>query len=82
MIDSEFLKYMDNFKPYLLAGLKNKAEYQVCHAAVGLVGDLSRSLQAAIAPYTDEIMAVLMEDLQVSVGVGLDGGPVGECGSR
>ena len=22
----------------------------------------------------------LMEDLQVSVGVGLDGGPTGECG--
>jgi len=56
---------MDNFKPYLLAGLKNKAEYQVCHAAVGLVGDLSRSLQAAIAPYTDDIMVALMEDLQV-----------------
>lgn len=65
MIDNEFLKYMDNFKPYLLAGLKNKAEYQVCHAAVGLVGDLSRSLQAAIAPYTDDIIAVLMEILQV-----------------
>lgn len=58
---------MDSFKPFLLAGLRNKAEYQVCHAAVGLVGDLARSLQAHIAPYTKEIMEVLFEDLSVSI---------------
>ena len=67
MINEEFLKYMDNFKPFLLAGLKNRAEYQVCHAAVGLVGDLARSLQGQISPYTKEIMEVLFEDLTVSI---------------
>lgn len=58
---------MDNFKPFLLAGLKNREEYQVCHAAVGLVGDLARSLQGHITPYTKDIMEVLFEDLTVSV---------------
>lgn len=58
---------MDGFKPFLLVGLKNRAEYQVCHAAVGLVGDLARSLQGQIAPYTKDIMEVLFEDLTVSV---------------
>lgn len=63
VINDDFLKYMDGFKPFLLASLKNTAEYQVCHAAVGLVGDLARSLQAHIAPHTAEIMTVLFEDL-------------------
>lgn len=57
---------MDSFKPYLLLGLRNRAEYQVCHAAVGLVGDLARSLQGHIGPYAQEIMKVLFEDLTVS----------------
>lgn len=63
VICEDFLKYMDNFKPFLLAGLKNREEYQVCHAAVGLVGDLARSLQSHISPYTKDIMEVLFEDL-------------------
>lgn len=29
VLGSEFLKYMDAFKPYLGIGLKNYAEYQV-----------------------------------------------------
>ena len=37
-----FIKYMEAFKPFFLMGLKNTAEYQVCHAAVGLVGDICR----------------------------------------
>lgn len=67
MICEDFLKYMDNFKPFLLAGLRNIAEYQVCHAAVGLVGDLARSLQARITAYSKDIMEVLFEDLAVSI---------------
>ena len=59
---------MENFKPFLLAGLRNRAEYQVCHAAVGLVGDLARSLQSHITPHTNDIMTVLFENLTVSAG--------------
>ena len=57
---------MENFKPFLLAGLRNKAEYQVCHAAVGLVGDLARSLQSYITPHANDIMTVMFENLTVS----------------
>merc|ERR1712008_538224 len=41
-----FIKYMEAFKPFFLMGLKNTAEYQVCHsdgtiaACAGLIGDL------------------------------------------
>merc|ERR1719242_1761720 len=58
-----FNKYMEAFKPFFLVGLKNTAEYQVCHAAVGLVGDICRALSSTIIPYCDEIMTVLLENL-------------------
>ncbi|XP_017788699.1 PREDICTED: LOW QUALITY PROTEIN: importin subunit beta-1 [Habropoda laboriosa] len=58
-----FLKYMDAFKPFLCLGLKNHAEYQVCCAAVGLTGDICRSLKNKMLPYCDEIMTLLLENL-------------------
>uniref|UniRef100_A0A4W4GEK0 Importin N-terminal domain-containing protein n=1 Tax=Electrophorus electricus TaxID=8005 RepID=A0A4W4GEK0_ELEEL len=63
VLGSDFLKYMDAFKPFLVIGLKNYAEYQVCLAAVGLVCDLCRALMANILPYCDEIMQLLLENL-------------------
>lgn len=63
VLGENFLKYMDAFKPFLLMALKNHAEYQVCIAAVGLVGDLSRALGLKVLPYCDEIMMVLLENL-------------------
>merc|ERR1719189_3327795 len=58
-----FSKYMEAFKPFLHVGLKNVAEYQVCHAAVGLVGDICRALGSKIISYCDEIMEILLENL-------------------
>merc|ERR1719336_3126764 len=58
-----FIKYMDAFKPYLLIGLRNTAEYQVCHAAVGLVGDICRAMGGRVAQWTDEVMEVLLANL-------------------
>lgn len=58
-----FSKYMEAFKPFLLIGLKNSAEYQVCHAAVGLVGDICRAMGSGIIPFCDEIMTILLENL-------------------
>ena len=58
-----FSKYMEAFKPFLHVGLKNVAEYQVCHAAVGLVGDICRALGAQVISYCDEIMEILLENL-------------------
>ncbi|NWR55581.1 IMB1 protein, partial [Bucorvus abyssinicus] len=69
VLGGEFLKYMDAFKPFLGIGLKNYAEYQVCLASVGLVGDLCRALQSNILPFCDEVMQLLLENLGVSVSL-------------
>merc|ERR1719153_771297 len=58
-----FIKYMEAFKPFLIIGLKNVAEYQVCHASVGLVGDICRALGSQVTIFSDEIMEVLMANL-------------------
>ncbi|KAL0273746.1 UNVERIFIED_CONTAM: hypothetical protein PYX00_006352 [Menopon gallinae] len=58
-----FVKYMDSFKPFLLIGLKNHDEHRVCIAAVGLVGDICRSLKSKVVDYCDEIMVLLLENL-------------------
>ncbi|KAF3818634.1 hypothetical protein GH733_012051 [Mirounga leonina] len=63
VLGGEFLKYMEAFKPFLGIGLKNYAEYQVCLAAVGLVGDLCLALQSNILPFCDEVMQLLLENL-------------------
>ena len=38
---------------------------QVCLAAVGLVGDLSRAMNKEMLNYCDDIMTVLLENLGV-----------------
>ncbi len=61
-----FSTYMDPFKPFLAIGLRNYSEYQVCLAAVGLVGDICRALNTDILPICDDIMTLLIENLGVS----------------
>lgn len=63
LLGLKFVKYMDAFKPFLYMGLKNHQEYQVCCAAVGLTGDISRALKQLIIPYCDEIMTLLLANL-------------------
>lgn len=63
VLGENFEKYLEAFKPYLLVGLKNYAEYQVCLAAVGLVGDLCRALGMKMLPYCNELMMMLLENL-------------------
>lgn len=63
VIGEEFMKYMEVFRPYLIMGLKNYAEYQVCTIAVGLVGDICRAVSSRIQPYCNEIMTILIENL-------------------
>lgn len=58
-----FSKYLDAFKPFLIIGLRNIAEYQVCHAAVGLIGDICRALSTQVLPHCDELMQILVENL-------------------
>lgn len=66
LLGEKFLKYMEAFKIYLYLGLKNHSEYTVCCAAVGLTGDICRVLKTKIAPYCDEIMHLLIENLGVA----------------
>ncbi len=61
-----FLKYMDHVLPFLYEALNNHSEYQICSAAVGVVGDLSRSLMEKLTPYCDQIMTHLLTCLSVS----------------
>ncbi|XP_072031323.1 importin subunit beta-1-like isoform X2 [Amphiura filiformis] len=63
VLGNGFAKYMDAFKPYLAIGLRNFAEYQVCLAAVGLVGDICRAMNTDILPICDDIMSLLIENL-------------------
>lgn len=56
---------MPAFLPWLLTGLRNYEEYEVCSIAVGVVGDICRGLEKAITPYCEDIMNLLMQDLQV-----------------
>ncbi|KAJ8681845.1 hypothetical protein QAD02_017637 [Eretmocerus hayati] len=63
ILGESFIKYMEAFKPWLIIGLKNKDEYRVCLAAVGVAGDICRALKGRILPYCDEIMTLLLENL-------------------
>lgn len=63
LLGERFVKYMDAFKPFLYMCLKNHQEYQVCCTAVGLTGDICRGLKGKMAPYCDEIMSLLLENL-------------------
>ncbi|KAH8400453.1 hypothetical protein KR222_000006 [Zaprionus bogoriensis] len=63
LLGIQFAKYMPAFKDFLIMGLKNHQEYQVCCASVGLTGDICRALKHMMVPYCDEIMSVLMNDL-------------------
>eukprot|EP01116_Phalansterium_solitarium_P013533 TRINITY_DN30919_c0_g1_i1.p1 TRINITY_DN30919_c0_g1~~TRINITY_DN30919_c0_g1_i1.p1 ORF type:complete len:857 (-),score=244.06 TRINITY_DN30919_c0_g1_i1:643-3213(-) len=63
-VGTDFEKYMQFFRPFLLMGLRNYEEHQVCALAVGVVGDLARALQVKLLPYCDEIVQLLLQDLQ------------------
>ncbi|XP_041374480.1 LOW QUALITY PROTEIN: importin subunit beta-1-like [Gigantopelta aegis] len=58
-----FEQYLEVIKPFLEIGLRNHVEYQVCLAAVGVVGDLCRALGVKILPYCDDLMTMLLENL-------------------
>ncbi|KAG2798105.1 Importin subunit beta-1 [Phytophthora cactorum] len=64
VVGPKFEVYMQYFGPVVLMGLKNSEEYMVCSVAVGVVGDLCRSLEGKILPLCDEIVAALIEILK------------------
>ena len=66
VLGMNFLQYVDVVLPYVYQALNNHAEYQICAAAVGVIGDLSRSLADRLTPYCDQIMSQLLTCLNVS----------------
>jgi len=65
-LESDFEKYMAALQPFLIMGLRNFEAYHVCTIAVGLVGDIARSIEPKIQPYCDDIMSALLQSLQNS----------------
>lgn len=52
----KFLHFMSVFFPTLIAALANHESFAVCAMAVGVVGDLSRALDAEMAQFCDKLV--------------------------
>jgi len=64
-LEEDFTKYMEAFAPFLFNALSNQEEQQLCSVAIGLVSDVSRSIGDKVAPYCDNFMNHLLNNLQV-----------------
>lgn len=64
-LEEDFTNYMDAFTPFLYNALGNQEEQQLCSMAIGLVGDIARSINDKAAPYCDHFMNYLLNNLQV-----------------
>ncbi|PUU83694.1 armadillo-type protein [Tuber borchii] len=63
-LEEDFTKYMEAFAPFLFNALNNQEEQQLCSVAIGLVSDISRSIGDKVAPYCDNFMNHLLNNLQ------------------
>ncbi|KAF9325333.1 karyopherin beta [Linnemannia elongata] len=66
-LESEFARYLDSFAPFMFSALSNHEEHQLCSIAVGIIGDVCRSLGPASASYCDNFMTTLLQNLQSPV---------------
>lgn len=62
----DFERYMQAFAPFLVTALRNQNEAAVCTIAVSVLGDLCNALGDRMAPYCDEIVTVMLQNLQSS----------------
>lgn len=65
-LETDFVKYMESFTPFLYNALGNQDEPGLCAMAIGLVSDISRSLGNKAQPYCDTFMNYLLNNLRVS----------------
>lgn len=63
-IEADFEKYLGDIAPYVVRGLQNYTDWQVCNAAVGCTGDLCRALEAKMLPVCDQLVQCLLHNLQ------------------
>ncbi|KAJ1979530.1 karyopherin Kap95 [Dimargaris cristalligena] len=66
-LESDFNRYLESFNPMLEAALQNHQEYQLCSIAIGLIGDICRSMTEQAVPYCDGYMTLLINNLQSPV---------------
>lgn len=66
-LEADFEKYLEAFLPFLVEGLRNHEEYQLCTISVGIVGDICRALGERSARFTETLIMALFEDLQSPV---------------
>jgi hypothetical protein len=66
-LEQGFAPYVGAFLPYLHPALKAHEDSQLCTVAVGLIGDITRSLGDQSAQYAGAFMSVLIENLQSEV---------------
>jgi importin subunit beta-1 len=65
VMEEDFAKYMEAFSPFLYNALGNTDEPSLCSMAIGLVGDITRSLGERSQPYCDNFMNYLLNNLRV-----------------
>jgi len=63
-LEEDFTKYMGAFVPFLYNALANQEEQQLCAMAIGLTSDIARSIGEHAAPYCDNFMNYLLNNLQ------------------
>ncbi|KAG2444792.1 hypothetical protein HXX76_001535 [Chlamydomonas incerta] len=59
----DFDKYLPQFMPFIRAGLQDHTAWQVCLSTVGVLGDVCRAVSAAIWPYCDELVSIILANL-------------------
>lgn len=64
-MEEDFVKYMEAFAPFLYNALGNQDEPSLCSVAIGLVGDITRSLGQQSQPFCDNFMNYLLNNLRV-----------------
>mmetsp|Transcript_46161 Transcript_46161/g.98866 ORF Transcript_46161/g.98866 Transcript_46161/m.98866 type:complete len:856 (+) Transcript_46161:309-2876(+) len=63
-IGPRFERFMPHFAPHFRTGLQNYEDVQTCYFATGAVGDISRALDAKLAPFCDTTLEILFTNLQ------------------
>ncbi|KAJ3110763.1 karyopherin beta [Phlyctochytrium bullatum] len=67
-VERYFARYMENLKPFLLAGLSNPQDAQVpAMLVIKLTRDICRSIDTEVVPYCHDYMQLLVENLQPAI---------------
>ncbi|CAL1698079.1 unnamed protein product [Somion occarium] len=66
-LEQNFSPYLNAFLPFLYTALRTHEEAELCNVAIGIIGDISRSLGEQSAQYSAGFMSVLFENLQSDI---------------